>query len=158
MWWALSNWRLMSFFMENSLLYFVVVEFLHILLCWENLIDLDLLNWFFKFLSQIFILCLYILFWPGGKFLRDSTFSMRTVEWGEAWISLFFSQFTSSVMSDSLWFIELVMPSNILCHRLLLLPSIATASCTMSQTSIHCSSHTLSIRSNPLNLFVTSII
>ena len=33
-----------------------------------------------------------------------------------------------------------------------------TASCTMSQTSIHSSSGTLSIRSNPLNLFVTSTV
>ena len=31
-------------------------------------------------------------------------------------------------------------------------------SCTMSQTPIHYSSGTLSIRSNPLNLFVTSIV
>ena len=31
-------------------------------------------------------------------------------------------------------------------------------SCTISQTSIHSSSGTLSIRSNPLNLFVTSIV
>ena len=32
---------------------------------------------------------------------------------------------------------------------------LITASCTMSRTSIHSSSDTLSIRSNPLNLFVT---
>ena len=32
---------------------------------------------------------------------------------------------------------------------------LITASCTMSQTSVHSSSGTLSIRSNPLNLFVT---
>ena len=35
---------------------------------------------------------------------------------------------------------------------------LITASCTMSQTSIHCSSGTLSIRYNPLNLFVASIV
>jgi len=35
---------------------------------------------------------------------------------------------------------------------------LITASCTMSQTSIHCSSGTLSIKSNPLNLFVTSTV
>ena len=33
---------------------------------------------------------------------------------------------------------------------------LISASCTMSQTSVHSSSGTLSIRSNPLNLFVTS--
>ena len=33
---------------------------------------------------------------------------------------------------------------------------LVTAPCTVLQTSIHCSSHTLSTRSNPLNLFVTS--
>ena len=35
---------------------------------------------------------------------------------------------------------------------------LITASCTMSQTSIHSSSGTLSIRSNPLNLFITSTV
>ena len=35
---------------------------------------------------------------------------------------------------------------------------LITDSCTMSQTSIHSSSGTLSIRSNPLNLFVTSTV
>ena len=35
---------------------------------------------------------------------------------------------------------------------------LITASCTMSWTSIHSSSGTLSIRSNPLNLFVTSTV
>ena len=33
---------------------------------------------------------------------------------------------------------------------------LITTSCTILQTSIHCSSGTLSIRSNPLNLFVSS--
>ena len=35
---------------------------------------------------------------------------------------------------------------------------LITASCTMSQTSVLSSSGTLSIRSNPLNLFVTSTV
>ena len=35
---------------------------------------------------------------------------------------------------------------------------LITASCTMSQTFVHSSSGTLSIRSNPLNLFVTSTV
>ena len=35
---------------------------------------------------------------------------------------------------------------------------LITASCTMSQTSVHSSSSTLSFRSNPLNLFVTSTV
>ena len=35
---------------------------------------------------------------------------------------------------------------------------LISASCPMSQTSVHSSSGSLSIRSNPLNLFVTSII
>ena len=38
--------------------------------------------------------------------------------------------------------------------RMVLIP----VSCTMSQTSVHSSSGTLSIRSNPLNLFVTSTV
>ena len=35
---------------------------------------------------------------------------------------------------------------------------LITTSCTVSQTSVHSSSGTLSIRSNPLNLFVTSTV
>ena len=35
---------------------------------------------------------------------------------------------------------------------------LITASCTMSRTSVHSSSCTLSIRSNSLNLFVTSTV
>ena len=35
---------------------------------------------------------------------------------------------------------------------------LITASCTMSQTSTHSSSSTVSIRSNPLNLFITSTV
>ena len=35
---------------------------------------------------------------------------------------------------------------------------LITTSCTMSQTSVHSSSGILSIRSNPLNLFVTSTV
>ena len=35
---------------------------------------------------------------------------------------------------------------------------LITTSCTISQTFIHCSSGTLSIRSDPLNLFVTSSV
>ena len=35
---------------------------------------------------------------------------------------------------------------------------LITASCTMSQTSVHGSSGTLSIRSSPLNLFITSTV
>ena len=34
---------------------------------------------------------------------------------------------------------------------------LVTASCTMIQTSVHSSSGTLSTRSNPLNLFITSL-
>ena len=43
-------------------------------------------------------------------------------------------------------------------HFFLLGMVLITASCTMSQTSIHSCSGTLSIRSNPLNLFVTSTV
>ena len=43
-------------------------------------------------------------------------------------------------------------------HFFFLRMVLITASCTMSQTSIHTSSGTLSIRSNPLNLFVTSTV
>ena len=35
---------------------------------------------------------------------------------------------------------------------------LISVSCTMSQTSVHSSSGTLSIRSNPLNLFLTSTV
>ena len=39
-------------------------------------------------------------------------------------------------------------------NRMVLIP----VSCTMSQTSVHSSSGTLSIRSNPLSLFLTSTV
>ena len=37
-------------------------------------------------------------------------------------------------------------------------PGVETVSCTMSRTSVHGSSGTLSIRSRPLNLFLTSTV
>ena len=43
-------------------------------------------------------------------------------------------------------------------HFFFLGMALITASCTMSWTSVHSSSGTLSIRSNPLNLFVTSTV
>ena len=43
-------------------------------------------------------------------------------------------------------------------HLFFLGIALISASCTMSQTSVHSSSDTLSIRSNLLNLFVTSTI
>ena len=43
-------------------------------------------------------------------------------------------------------------------HFFFLRMVLITASCTMSQTSVYSSSGTLSIRSNPLNLFVTSTV
>ena len=43
-------------------------------------------------------------------------------------------------------------------HFFFLRKVLITASCTMSQTSVHSSSGTLSIRSNPLNLFLTSTV
>ena len=43
-------------------------------------------------------------------------------------------------------------------HFLFLEMVLITASCTMSRTSVHSSSGTLSIRSNPLNPFVTSTV
>ena len=43
-------------------------------------------------------------------------------------------------------------------HFFFLRMILITASCTMSWTSVHSSSGTLSNRSNPLNLFVTSLV
>ena len=43
-------------------------------------------------------------------------------------------------------------------HFFFLWMILVTASCTMFRTSVHSSSGTLSIRSSPLNLFITSIV
>ena len=49
-------------------------------------------------------------------------------------------------------------PQTTVLHLFFLGMVLITASCTMSQTYVHSSSGTLSIRSNPLNLLVTSTV
>ena len=72
-------------------------------------------------------------------------------------ISFLFS-FAFSFSSFLSYLKVLVRQPFCLLHFFLLKMVLITASYTMSWTSVYCSSGTLSIRSNPLNLFVTSTV
>ena len=63
-------------------------------------------------------------------------------------VSLLFSAFCKAFSDNQFAFL----------HFFLLGMILITASCTMPRTSIHSSSGTVFIRSNPLNLFVTSTV
>ena len=126
-----------------------------------------------------FLFLLFLTLWPGVRCLTSLWtdccickmennkcyfevyfLSLRAILWNSTfkWVYLSFSplSFTSLLFSaickassDShfaflhFFFFEMVL---------------ITVSCTMSQTSIHSSSGTLSIRSNPVNLLVTSTV
>ena len=92
--------------------------------------------------------------------LRKAFLSLLAVPWNFAfrWVYLSFSplSFTSLLFSA---FVRppqaTILPFYISFSKVW---SWFTASCTMLQTSVHSSSGTLSTRSNPLNLFVTSTV
>ena len=92
--------------------------------------------------------------------LKKAFFSLLAILWNSAfkWVYLSFSPllfaslpFTAicKVSSDSLF---------AFLHFCFLGMVLISVSCTMWQTSIYCSSGTLSIRSSPLNLFLTSTV
>ena len=92
--------------------------------------------------------------------VRKAFLSLLAVLWNSAFkcIYLSFSPFPFT----SLLFSTICKASSdnhfTFLHFFFLEMVLITASCTMSQTSVHSSSGTLSIRSNPLNLFVTSTV
>ena len=92
--------------------------------------------------------------------LRNAFISLLAILWNSAfkWVYLSFSPLPLA----SLLFTDICKASSVnhfaFLHFFFLGMVLITASCTMSQTSIHSSSVILSIRSNPLNLFVTSTV
>jgi len=91
---------------------------------------------------------------------EEGFLSLPAILWNSAfkWVYLYFSPLPFT----SLLFTAICKTSSdnnfAFLHFFFLEMVLITASCTMSQTSIHSSSDTLSIRSNPLNLFVTSTV
>ena len=135
------------------------------------------LNWFLSFIVSIFawniplvslIFLKRSLVFPILLFssislhwsLRKAFLSLCAILWNAAfkWFCLYFSPLPLT----SLLFSAICKASSdnhfAFVHFFFLGMVLITASCTMSQTSVHSSSGTLSIRSNPLNLFVTSTI
>ena len=91
---------------------------------------------------------------------RKSFLSILAIPWSSTfrWVYLSFLSlaFYLSSFLNYLW--VLLRQPFCLSHLFFLWMVLITASCTMSWTSIQSSSGTLSIRSNPLNLFVTSTV
>ena len=92
--------------------------------------------------------------------LRKAFLSLLVILWNSAfkWVYLSFSPLPLA----SLLFITIPKASSdnhfAFLHFFFLDMVLITASCTMSWTSVHSSSGTLFIRSNPLNLFVASAV
>ena len=92
--------------------------------------------------------------------LRKAFLSLLAILWKPAFRCLYLS--FSPLLFASLLFTAICKASpdshfaflNFFSMQMVLIP----VSCTMSQTSIHSSSGTLSIRSSPLNLFLTSTV
>ena len=109
--------------------------------------------------SQVFPILLFSsisLHWS----LRKAFLSLLPILWNSAfrWLYLSFSPLPFT----SLLFTAICKTSSDSCfaffHLFFFWMVLISTSCTMSQTSIHSSSGTLSIRTNPLNLFVTSTV
>ena len=92
--------------------------------------------------------------------LRKAFLSLLAILWNSAfkWVYLSFSP----LLFASLFFTAICKASSdshfALLHFFFLAMVLIPVSCTMSQTSIHSSSGTLSIRSSPLNLVLTSTV
>ena len=117
------------------------------------------LNWIFLKRSLAFPIILFssiFLHWS----LRKTFFSLLAILWNSAfkWVYLCFSPLPLA----SLFYSAILKASSdnsfAFLHFFFLEMVLITASCTVSQTSIHSASDTLSIRSNPLNLSVTSAV
>ena len=92
--------------------------------------------------------------------LRKTFLSLLAILWNSAfkWIYLSFSPLPLASLLSSVICKASSDNHPAFLHFFFLRMVLVTASYTMSQTSIHSSSGTLSIRSNPLNLFLTSIV
>jgi len=88
--------------------------------------------------------------------LKKAFLSLLAILWNSTfkWVYLFFSPFLSLLFSQLF-----ISPSQTtILHFFFLGMVLIPVSCTMSWTSVHSSSGTQYIRSNPLNLFVTSTV
>ena len=92
--------------------------------------------------------------------LRKDFLPLPAIAWNSAfkWVYLFFSP----LLFTSLLFIAICKASSdshfAFLHFFFLGMVLPLVSCTMSQTPVHSSAGTLSIRSSPLNLFLTSAL
>ena len=92
--------------------------------------------------------------------LRKAFLSLLAILWDSAFRCLYLS--FSPLLFSSLLFIAIYKASSDshfdFLHFFFLGMVLLPLSCTMSQTSVHSASGTLSIRFSPLNLFLTSIV
>ena len=95
------------------------------------------------------------LHWP----LRKAFFSLLAILWNSAfkWVYLSFSSFLWLLFFSQLFLRPPQTAILLLCISFWAMVLISV-SCTMSETSVHSSSGTLSIGSSPLNIFLTSTV
>ena len=132
---------------------------------------------FLSFIVPIFawsVPLVYLIFLTRSLVLHILLFSSVSLHWSprKAFLSLLAILWNSAFRWIYLSFPPLLFTSllfSVICkvssdnhsaflHFFLLGIILITASCTVSRTSVHSSLGTLSIRSNPLNLFVTSTV
>ena len=122
--------------------------------------------WHVPFISLIFLkrsLVFPILLFSSISLhwsLKKAFLSLRAILWNSAftWVYLFFSPLPfTSLLFSAIWKASSDNHFAFL-HFFFLGMVLIPASDTVSWTSVHSSSGTLSIRSNPLNLFVTSTV
>ena len=139
-----------------------MIFFLHsvnILYCRGLLSYVPLVSLIFLKRSLVFPILLFSyisLLWS----LRKAFLSLLAILWDSAFGCLYLS--FSPLLFSSLLFIAIYKASSDshfdFLHFFFLGMVLLPLSCTMSQTSVHSASGTLSIRSSPLNLFLTSIV
>ena len=119
--------------------------------------SLDISN-FLEVISKFPILLLFsIFFYPSFK---EVFLSLLAILWDSAysWVYLSPSPLLFTSLPSSIIFYSFLRQVLCFLHFYFFEIFLFTTSCTMSQTSIHSSSDTLSIKSNPLNLFLTSTV
>ena len=111
-----------------------------------------------NFLKEIYSLSLSIVFLYFFALITEEGFLISLCSfWNSTfrWVYLFFSPLPfTSLLFSAMWK-DSSDDHFAFLHFFFLGMILITASCTMSQTSVHSSSVTLSIKCNPLNLVVT---
>ena len=151
-WWSSGSWRscLYSSFLLHllNIFCFCYVHTVSVLYCDHLCMKCSLgISDFIEEISSLFHSTVFLYFFP---LITEEGFLMSSlelcIEMGTAFLFSFAFPFSSSS--------ETILP---FLHFFFLGMVLFTASCTMSWTSTHHSTGTL-IRSNPLNLFVTSTV